>query len=1732
MEKNNAIGKEQLVCWVKKLLKRNHFHFGELKDGGVYVELLQCIWPQMVKRYEERYQHRGEYEEKEKTNWRVIHSTLKDLNIDSDFISYNQICEGHFSSCYQSLILLFFLHSLVKHHECDFVLAYPVTKRLTDFMSSEEPLNCLVRAGSVQLPQKFFKNVSNCFQVNNSTVMDGKRRDSPLEVEKPQNCVFARSAYQSHHSDFSNGLNNSHPHRVNEKKSTSLSSPELVPSSADGCAAKRDKSYTCRGDSLLSLVSGTSTATGSSGGGNHPRDTPERGSSTTGGAAYQGRAPPINSVDKKRTDETAIGEKPLNKEGSNEPPIRSNAPYSFDQMVTQPRSNFFKYFNKTDVGKSEILEKAPHEDRKSVSPEAPHLNVPPPPTTSSSSCADEHKPIRADVKETKVDASCQAENDPFFNFLLNHDSVENLKVTWNDEEKNVKGESFIWFLKTQVKMYKRELRLREEELELTSQMKKKEMEDLKMVHSVELAMLQEKHQAQIFYLKQQHLEGEAKMRKQFEAKISNMEEDLTLDLDVLHCQERGSLLGSLPGEEEEWAKGDEERSTSTQGHKHRPKHGCGRQYGGDATQGEDTLVDHDEEDANINRFLFDQVDVVSVLGGETPGGDHYRDDIPKKKKFLNFDYCLENGAVREAPKGAPEGEDHRAMYTETAAELTANTNSNIREAINKMRQLVSKKNMEHEINNKCLRGEMEILRNAVENFKSRRASESDLVKESAQVVSELLQSIDREQEGEEVPPKGWNIFTYVEKEQSKIYEMIKKGHNGPLKSDEVVKILDGSSLIRLLVRVVCALKLERVKRRLGGERATSKESERRSERRGEPGASCTFLPNDTPSNEIKTIEREMETAEHIKRVERKNKRLQCLNEYYKKRLGHLEVWTHALENLKSRCKQFYTESGTHAFTSGGEERALHECAVVPSGGPSDEASSSEQLSYERLSHERLSHERLSHERLSTTQLTPARLAPKSASTQPSAALPPFLWSPEFYLRSFAEENERDAELMRLLKLLGRCENEEDVLLFQSDTPVRCGRSDREEESSKRVEEDERQPHPDKLMLSVRPNEAWLKKKLTHNFWLMLGDIYSYRNVIVEACHYICQSNSMMSRYITTSEQKMREERRQFENACNGKDTVHRAEKYKWRQLIGTATFNRDLYKEKYMQLQRENQKEKKNLLHLTNLCYEQESVKYRNTILKLRQADHNYRVYKAREKKWVQLAKLLITELTNSSKGNQEEVKDAWLEIVAAEKEKEKKRGRKKKCLQVGDPNWESHIEEGTSNDACARVVAGTALLTPIGQNTKEAASLGGTDQGGENQLGKGSSTSCTRGHIGPHTRGGTTIRSSTTNRCSSNNRCGSNNLGAPSKGGRKSAHRGGSHNMHRQDSSMCKQASPTGWGAKRTSAEQDEGGSEPNRSRDYFTEGHADYYVKDFHTFLNDVQSSCVLNFSSASEADIWASEGGESGVESGRESGSDVRLATSKNAIQTAVQMANNNADHGVEAWETRLKQMAEESCAMFQRVLGMKEEEIKEWKKQTGHLEGELNEMKKQNQSQQNKYACLKEQQSDLVKRLGSLSDIISDLNDQMYQLKREKIDSENRSLTKQQHLHTLVRNYECTIKLIKSHLKKYPSVLYLVDTVTDEDKGVILELASAGEKYNAGESYKEGLSFSLQEDKHTHVKAKQNCVIKSVARETATNEGSQVWANLEEANMSIGGEDKSEGSPDFSLTDLMRDMGWDT
>ncbi|VWU50499.1 calponin homology domain-containing protein, putative, partial [Hepatocystis sp. ex Piliocolobus tephrosceles] len=213
MHNEVKVGKEELVAWVEKLLKIKKFSFENLKGGDVYLQLFEYICPNVIEKYKIQININPLNEINKKKNWLAIKNVLNFLDIDVNFINYNEIVQNNFIKCYESLIILYFLYSLVKNHECDFILAYSINQELTNFMSSNKPLLCLVKAGSIKSPEQFMENLNdNILNRHNIDNTDKTKKwlqsSLPIHPDNNSNSLISNNNNNSSSNSSNNNNNN------------------------------------------------------------------------------------------------------------------------------------------------------------------------------------------------------------------------------------------------------------------------------------------------------------------------------------------------------------------------------------------------------------------------------------------------------------------------------------------------------------------------------------------------------------------------------------------------------------------------------------------------------------------------------------------------------------------------------------------------------------------------------------------------------------------------------------------------------------------------------------------------------------------------------------------------------------------------------------------------------------------------------------------------------------------------------------------------------------------------------------------------------------------------------------------------------------------------------------------------------------------------------------------------------------------------------------------------------------------------------------------------------------------------------------------------------------------------------------------------------------------------------------------------------------------------------------
>ncbi|CRH01448.1 calponin homology domain-containing protein, putative [Plasmodium relictum] len=1676
MHNETKIGKQELIEWVEKLLSRKNFEFKNLKDGDIYLQLFEHIWPNVMNKYKGCININPINDIKKKKNWKIIRNVLDCVNIDKDFINFDEIATENFKKCYQSLIILYFLYSLVKHHECDFILAYPIDQKLTDFMSSEEPLTCLVKAGSVQLPERFFEKISNS-TLNLNNLIKGNEIDknnsknnilvsenfNELKHQKENLDCIDKSEYDDDYNfekyinDYSNKEYNNlkkensniddleENFRLNSKFVTSenlsnnysLNSLKKIDFNNIEISKNKEENYSKFNNIYYK---------------NNDNNNNNNNNNTKNHSSFK-----IN-LNNKHIDESNSNISNVNHTlFNNNCDInlkKKNASYNFNDISASNNGSFFNYFNTKKEKYDNYKNKINDNNKNNLS--APNLNLFKLPYINDSNCIDKNNFV-LDLKKGKVNASSQTENDSILNNLINDESYMNLEVIWNDQNKKIKGDSFISFLKTQIKMYKKELDIKREEMELIQKINKKTINDIKTSYNTELKKLKEKYEAEIFYLKQQHLENIVIVRKNFESKLNHIEEDLLLDLDVLNSENK-HMNSSDEYKKDSYIE-DYLKSSNYEFKENR---------------------DYDINMDNGN-FLFDKI--ISTQSNKTTSVDstikeNYSNDILKKTNFFNFNCNNEEDKYKNKKEEKYVEDD--INKEKTVIHNDYYMNNSIEYSIKKLKYLLNEKNKEHILNNEYIKNEILNIRTMISKIVLEKENIYNYHKESSEIFNEILEFIEKNIDKKNVSDNLSKDF-YVEKIKNAIYNIIRNKKKYHINEEEITQHLDESTLISLIVYMSSLLQLERmrsesikiqkernafimnyVKNENTTEYLPNKKKNITKFEDEDNIENLKILSNEVPSNEIENFEKAMELDDRIKKLENKNKKLLSINEYYKKKLEHVEIWKSTLENFKKKCKKM---NDTYNTADQSEDKHSNFIKI------------------------------------------------KEIEESDNVIESSFIWFPKIYLNSFEEETEREAQLMYLLKKLGRCEKEQELNVFENNLfsySINEYNTKNNEKlfSSKKnkicsiykqniisdKENIKNNQENNKLPL-INHNEflVILKKKLTYIFWQMLGDIYKYRNIIHEACNYIYNLNSLLNNYFIRNEQTQKQAKENFDVYSKNKENFYLSEKYRLRKIIGTTKLNMDIYKEQYVELKEEYEKEKKNLLILTNACYENENIKYKNTIQKFKEVDKNLKMYKAREKKWNKLVKLLTIELRNSSKDNQEEIKNVWLEIIATkQKGYEEFKKLNDEQLQKNN-NYYSDSGENSNN------------FVSIIENINEKNSHSNNNIESNKNKGKVVSKSLSSNKI-------------ITNKYYCNYKKKINDKNHYSS--KNIIYNKGAINLKLDKNDAIDNSNNNNL-------------NNSNNLKDKENNNEINFYKNDFNVCLDDIQNNNILHFCSTSDTDNMITDKDQILI--------DIRVGENKNKEFNSNNIVKNTNKDSIKVnnfntkyisnddiilntdknWFSLLNQMAKESCAIFQNLLNLKEDELNEKKKRITDLEKELRKLKEDNMNQKNKYKCLEEQQEFLTDKINSLNENVDNLNSQIFLLNKDKIYLESRHLMKQQELSIIIKNYKNVVGSIRKHIKKYSSILYLLDNLPEEDEKYILDLTNIDEKNNS-------LNFSLDIDKNFELKKKE--IINDDVRIKINAKDSQVVTNFSNFRISkLNNENKFIS--DFYINDLIKDIKCD-
>ncbi|KEG04545.1 calponin homology domain-containing protein, putative [Plasmodium vinckei vinckei] len=1585
MNTERKIGEEELIKWIRTILNRPDFEFSNLKDGDIYLELFEYIWPYVMKKYKSCIYINPINNINKKKNWNLIKTILNNVNIDINFINYNEICKNNFIECYQSLIILYFLYFLVKNKECDFILAYPINKELTNFMSSDKPLKCLVNSKSVKLSDSSIKNkqhspidnmidnnmdhlytnhINYLKEFNNKKVekiiLNSNIFTNNNESQISDNAISNHNFMNTQNSELTKSFYSKELKKKVEDYTSRQKIKENFITNLDHNYIHKPKQNNPSNDHLffynpLKDFEKSSTISSPSSSSEKSEVTPKK----------SGKYFEHNENDSKQTKASILLDKIYYNE-TKEKEKRINPLHNFNDIDQLPKSNFFKYFNIgqhieegnknsnmilhnleqpfpastessplskcskfSDLPKFSDLSKFSNLSRIDNLGKGNKLNLP------------SHKMNSGEQLSCKIDASSQTNKNGISNNLLTTDEMNSLEVVWannSNYEDKVQSCHFIEYLKRQIKIYKKELDIKTNELELTKKIHEKEIKDIKETHHVDLLNLKEKHDNEILYLKNENIEKIISIKKKFEHKLNNIEDDLLLDLDVLIFENHNIIDSS------EQAKKSLLKTHITKQINEFPMHS-----NVENCFDIDNTFDHNDE---LNKNDKNEKD---------------NNNIESKNLLLNFTGSNEN-----------EIKDCNDIVK---------VNKTIQKSIKKIKHLVREKNKENKINNEYINNQIVNLKNIIKNNHLEKIKNYNNIEQNKEIFQELLNYI------EEILTKNSDSFSDIDKEESylkqiknTLYNIIKNKKNN-IKNDDIYKLLDKSIITRLIIQIIFFLVKENIKTQhiklnvmksmslkeyvhvetslnkkiklsetvQNVENVEKQKDNINSKQLNSLSSNTTILP----SNEIIKYEKEIEKYEKIKNLEKKNKKLLSINEYYKKKLEHTEIWKKSIENLK---KKFINEK-------------------------------------------------------KDTNIEPSQGRAKSDETDKDCASQ-LNWAefPKFYLKIFDERNESDAELMFLLKQLDRCDNEPiEFNIFDNNTTEIYNKinklvtekneivdSDSTFLNKNKIEIDNLNETDNMNVLDWEQNSSEkIKKKLTYLFWKMLGDIYKYRNIIEEAFNYVNNLNIKFNHYVLENEERFKTSRNYFESFNQKNINLYLSDKYKLRKTIAIEKLNANIYKDKYIDLLNKWEAERKKYFFLINSCHENESVKYKYTINQLKNTYFNLKKYQIREKKWNQLAKLLATQINAPSTRVEHMIKDVWVEILATDSleneaenvTKNRTENEPNSALVKNQTNLQTFHRTGTEeNDANND----TYLLSILENETQKGNSLKDTETPIKNKI-KGTKL--------------VALPQKITNKNNDKTIKQKNN----------------SDQINRNKNNIINK--------KKTFSKVKKYNEQLN------------FYKYDFNTCLQNIQNNKIWDLSSENEdnsLDI-CSDIKLANIEHCLDSISlnqneNLDVYNNDDNVSKTVYESNDLTSLSDEKKGKKniiflLSKMAKESCIMFQNILNIKENELKEKEDKIVNLEQQILKLKQQNTNDCNNFQRLEDEQKNCEDQLSLLKDTIKYLNNQILLLNKEKLYLQINYLEKQKELENLIANYKNIFNQIKQNIQNYPFVLYLLE-VLDE------------------------------------------------------------------------------------------------
>ena len=172
------VGKKELLQWASQASDRPITKFDELKDGDVLLRCMKETWPAAYDRCRRKGQPRSV-----SGNFELMGSMFEHLDLPKSVLDTRGIQHASFKSCYNFLVMAFFLKNLATHSDFSVDFTHPVDSKLAAFLQAPESVASLHKGGALAPPGSALKTGSTHKPTRSSSV--SKSRSGGAAAERP-----------------------------------------------------------------------------------------------------------------------------------------------------------------------------------------------------------------------------------------------------------------------------------------------------------------------------------------------------------------------------------------------------------------------------------------------------------------------------------------------------------------------------------------------------------------------------------------------------------------------------------------------------------------------------------------------------------------------------------------------------------------------------------------------------------------------------------------------------------------------------------------------------------------------------------------------------------------------------------------------------------------------------------------------------------------------------------------------------------------------------------------------------------------------------------------------------------------------------------------------------------------------------------------------------------------------------------------------------------------------------------------------------------------------------------------------------------------------------------------------------------------------------------------------------------------------------------------------------------